>query len=101
MESNLIICMYPCQYSDRNNKPNIIKQLQHVAFPHLAELNIHGNEISSVEGLSRIFMPQLETLIISKIEDRIGFNHMIGMRDLRKSHWPDLKFLCFSKTQMI
>ena len=45
---------------DLNHNPDIIKDIQHITFENLTCLNIGGNRIESIEGLSRIRMPKLK-----------------------------------------
>ena len=49
---------------DANKCPNIIKDILHIEFVHLENLNIWGNNIVSIECLTRIKMPQLRTLAL-------------------------------------
>ena len=37
---------------------SILKDISSVVFPNLTQINIFGNQIVSIEGVSRIFMPK-------------------------------------------
>ena len=45
----------------------MIKEINHILFPQMTYLSLSGNKIESIEGISRIYMPQLEELGMSII----------------------------------
>ena len=49
-----------------NKYPDIGQKIHKIMFPHLQSLSLNGNMIESIEGLNRIFMPELTKLFISK-----------------------------------
>ena len=50
---------------DRNKEKRILKEIEGIEFPHLQILDLEGNELESVEGLNRMFFPQLKELVLS------------------------------------
>ena len=50
---------------ERNGRSQIIREIAHIGFPHLASLFLFHNMIESVEPLAMIHMPRLRKLILS------------------------------------
>ena len=64
MENKATLLRLMCLYLALNKCPTIVKEVMEVIFPHLFLLKLSGNEIESIEGLNRIYMPALEQLWI-------------------------------------
>ena len=52
-------------YLGLNESPTILQSIREVRFPELTLINVQGNNIESVEGISRIHFPKLTGLWIS------------------------------------
>ena len=50
---------------DHNGRAKILKDIGHISFPVLTSLILHGNEITSIDGLPRVDMLQLNYLGLS------------------------------------
>ena len=61
MVQNLHLCR-KAYHLDHNKKPELIKSITHISFPALKYLSIWGNEISSIEPIARVEMPNLQTI---------------------------------------
>ena len=64
------------------------QQIRDIRFNHLQRLDISRNQIESIEGLNRIWMPHLQ-----KID--IGKNSITRVRVIRKLNCPLLNILNF------
>ena len=84
-------------YLDGNKNTAIIKDIEHIGFPHLQWLNIWSNNIVSIEGITRIRMPNLIRLWISTFFYEIDLNNIHSLRPLRKSTWGNLQGIDASK----
>ena len=47
---------------DDNKDPYLLKSIENINFPSLVELTLRGNNIESLENLTRIFLPSLQRL---------------------------------------
>jgi hypothetical protein len=47
---------------DENQRPTIVKELEHIHLLSLNVLFLWGNQIQSIEGLARLHMPFVEEL---------------------------------------
>ena len=45
-----------------NSRPTLLREISHIQFPKLQEINLANNQISTIEGISHILMPHLETI---------------------------------------
>ena len=78
-------------YSGDNKKcPKMIKDISEVKFPYLYEISLSGNNIESIEGLSRIDMPLISQVYLSKNRLEKGNNEISQMTNVRKAPWPNL-----------
>lgn len=67
MECNLAQPWYILFYEANNKRSSIVKDILHIHFTNLIALALTKNNIHSIEELSEIKMPQLQTLFISRI----------------------------------
>ena len=51
---------------DNNNRATIAKEIAHVHFTALTELQLGCNRIESIEGLARVHMVYIETVGLSR-----------------------------------
>ena len=59
-EHHLIFRKIPI-IKDKNVKAGkLIQSIQNIKFPNLIKLSLDGNQIRSIEGLQRVFLPNLE-----------------------------------------
>ena len=59
MEMLKILALYQTHYLDKNRNPIILKELTHINFPELKQIDVSFNDISSIEGISRMHIPKL------------------------------------------
>ena len=45
----------------------MLREIQNISFPQLKEISLYQNFIESIEGLDRIWMPVLDSLLIGTI----------------------------------
>ena len=65
----------------------MFKSIKDVSFPCLEVLFLRNNNIESIEGLNRIYMPHLKTLIICKPTNIKAENRINTVTDLKKANW--------------
>ena len=80
-----------------NDRMTLVKEIAHLYFTALTDLNLRGNMIESAEGLGRVQMPQIEGVNLCTYTDNIGNNNITSVRVIRKAAWPDLTSLDISK----
>ena len=51
-----------------NKNKNLIKEMEHIKFPLIQTLNLQGNYIESIEGLSRMDLKSMETIYLCTSE---------------------------------
>ena len=86
------------KFNQGNNQcKTILRSISGIKFSQLKEIFIYRNSIESIEGFSRIYMPELKHASISIISTNPGFNQITSIRDFRKSHFPQLKRFGISK----
>ena len=75
------------------NAENILRNISEIKFQSLIRVNITQNNISTIEGLNKIFMPQLRAIFLSnKIFMMVG-EKINKITDLVKVKWPCLQIL--------
>jgi hypothetical protein len=45
-----------------NSRPTLVREISHIQFPKLQEINLANNQIGTIEGIGHILMPHLETI---------------------------------------
>ena len=101
MEGFLIQCRYSNIHKDKNNHAKILKEISDINFSKLKMLTLRSNRIESVEGMSRIRLPNLRNLQISIIQQIVDYNMISSFRDMRKANYEKLSILGISKTSSI
>ena len=72
-----------------NKHPLILKELSPIILPHLSKIKIFNNQIESIEGIARIYLPALQHLdlgiyyVIMKV-----INNIHQITELKKTYWP-------------
>jgi hypothetical protein len=51
--------------ADSNQRATLLQEIAHVHFPALTILSVWDNQIQSIEALSSVDMPQIQTLRLS------------------------------------
>lgn len=74
---------YTKQYPDKLNQ-RCLKSISHIKFPFLMLLNVSNSRIYSLEVLSKMWMPTLETIDLSKHMSIEGQNYICELKSLRK-----------------
>ena len=75
--------MYISHYLAANNWENILNSISSIKFSFLVNLDISGNNISSISTLSKLDADHLTWLNIS-------WNNISNLRNLKKCHFPEL-----------
>jgi DNA polymerase/3'-5' exonuclease PolX len=57
---------------DNNDRPTMVKEISHVHFTALTQLQLGGNKIESAEGLIRVHMAHIKCLFLCTDNDKIG-----------------------------
>ena len=73
----------------------ILKKIQDIKFSKIEELNLNGNLIESIEGLSHIELKFLETIYLCTSESIIVENCIYTTSQIAKFQWPSLDKLSF------
>ena len=66
MESPISFGSYSSVLQDTNSEPQILKQISEVEFPSLKLITLIKNNIRSIEGFTKVHMPSLAKLNLSK-----------------------------------
>ena len=64
VENSKIECMYERDNSGNNNSETILKEISAIEFPNLTAISLTWNNIETVEGFSRIMLPQSQVLVL-------------------------------------
>ena len=81
-------------------KGNLYSPIEHINFSMLKVLQLDSTSIPSIEGLSRIEMPLLRRVYLSK-----GFNdkecdQVRSIEDIRKCDWHNIKVFTMCKSML-
>ena len=57
---NTNICVWIL--SKGNSRPTLVREISHIQFPKLHEINLANNQIGTIESIGHILMPHLETI---------------------------------------
>ena len=83
--------MLICSDLGNNNEPKIINHINHIEFDNLIVLNLKGlfsmysgNNIESVESLSRIKLQSLNEISLGKLSLILEDNQIVAISSLRK-----------------
>ena len=68
----------------------MVKEIAHIHFTALTLLQLGGNRIESVEGLTRVHMAHIKDLLLCKYSDNIDSNKITSVGVIRKAAWPSL-----------
>jgi hypothetical protein len=71
-----------------NSRATVVKEISHIHFTALTELDLEQNLIKSIEGLVCVDMPHIKKLLFSNCFDSIDDNRITSVRVIRKAHWP-------------
>ena len=66
VESTEVDRMYMYVDEGHNHHPTIMKDILHIRFPCLLQLNLAKNDIVSIEGMESLAMPILKELSLCK-----------------------------------
>ena len=77
-------------YTGEKKGATILKDISEIRFPHLRVISITRNNISTIEGLNRIFLPELKDIFLSTNFVRKVGNKIHRITDLMKTNWPCL-----------
>ena len=89
--------MYISYKKDENMHSPIMKEISHIKFYTLKEINLMKNNILSVEGFHRIFAPSLKIIDLSILLGEIDDNKICCVKDLRKMIQENVDELNLSK----
>ena len=89
--------MYYLHKEDQQKASNILKEISEIKLRSLVRLNISRNNISTIERINQIFMPQLAGIFISRNKPILVGNKTHKATDLVKTNWPCLNMLSMSK----
>ena len=92
--SSLIVGTY-CQNTERNHAPYIIKEIEDINFTNVKRVFLFHNNIASIEGICRIYIPTLKYLSFSKCFIILVGNEIISVSPIRKGFWPNLTGIVF------
>ena len=67
--------------------PLLLKTISTIKFPNLTVMNLYENKIETIEGIHRTEMPILKQLYISYYRNKIDYNNLFSIEDLRKGNW--------------
>ena len=101
MPCEATLFMWVMDNADNNYRATIVKEIAHIHFTVLTELQLGGNRIESVEGLVRVHLAHLKYVFLSISIDSIGNNNITSVGVIRKAAWPDLKWLSISMKWII
>ena len=73
----------------------MIKHIENIKLPAIQTLNLQGNLIESIEGLSRMELSSMKTIYLCTSEYTIVDNCIYATSQLSKMHWPSLSTLSF------
>ena len=68
----------------------LLTRVMHISFPNLIWINLTGNNLGTIECLSRIHFRILEGI-------GLGRNRLTSISSLRKCHWPNFKTIWLCK----
>ena len=69
-------------------EPKIISHLHNISFTNLHYLSLTENNITSIESLSQLKVPNLQILFISACLSDEDHNRINSLKGLRKAYWP-------------
>ena len=95
MESERTALVYIWSNVDQNHSP-VLKAIRHIYFTALTMLDLEGNLLESIEGLSRMHLPLIQYLDLRYTLYVVGDNRIISVKDIRKAAWPSLTGLSIS-----
>ena len=67
MEGQEDIHAYAFLHEDKNYDHKLIRFIRHVRFPQLQYLSLNHNELETIEGLCRVWLPCLQSILLSKL----------------------------------
>ena len=70
-----------------NEYPLILNELSPIMFPQLLGIILLGNQIESIEGIAKIWMPALQYLDLRKNLCMGIFNNIHQITELKKTYW--------------
>lgn len=71
-------------YTEFLSYPSILKDISCIDFTNVQTMHLSGNEISSVEALSRIEVPNLASMFLGKDSVISGIKFLTNVKVLRK-----------------
>ena len=76
-----------------NKCPTTLRQIKEVRFPNLIGIDVRGNIIESVEGLSRVHLPKTQKLMDQYICKYLDNNKISSIADFRKVEWSNISLI--------
>ena len=73
----------------------------HIHFTALTKLQLGGNRIESIEGLSRVQMAHIKDVGLGTYTDNIADNNITSVGVMRKAAWSSLELLSISREWII
>ena len=83
--------------ADNNSKATIIADIYHIRFSLLEFLSLEKNHITSIEPLTRIWMPFIEGISFGMVFTDAEQNHINSIKILKKVDWSEIKSFYFGK----
>ena len=77
------------------------QDIKNIDFPILRYLYLSYNQIETIEGISRVNLPALEEIYLSKYDNTEGFNKINKINSIRKTHMPILHQVLIRKSLFI
>ena len=96
MEGRNSLDRYVFLYAGDNECPTILMEIRQVMFPNLSKMYLQNNNIESLEGFSRVYLPELKWLSLRTISGISDSNDICNISDLKKGHWLNLNRLWLS-----
>jgi hypothetical protein len=82
---------------ENNYRATIVREIAHIHFTALTKLQLGGNKIESIEGLTRVHMAQIQIVSLCTYTASIGNNSITSVGVIRKAAWPGLTILDIGK----
>ena len=101
MENHRVLNKYFVTYADYISDTPLTQSISHITFPQLQEINLRHNNIISIEGFNRLFMPALKVLWIGSSSHNADSNRIWNVSDLRKTQYSNLSDLCLFKNKIV
>ena len=77
-------------HAEHNERATVVKEIAHINFTALTQLDLVGNKIKSIEGLPRVGMPHITILNLCTWDDSIANNSITSVSGIKKAFWPAL-----------